>query len=345
MRRAPAQRGAVARAQRRRAGGGGARRVGAAPDRLSPSDRRPADRVVDRVDVAASAALVLTNAMVNQETGVRGYVLGGDEAFLEPYHAGVAEPAARCASSTRSRGAEDARPTCARDLAAARRAIDAWRDRLRAADDRARSAGSAPAASRTPPSPRARRASTPCAPRSRACRPTCAADRADARADLASAATTLTRALIFAAVLLLGRAAGRRGDRPPGHRGARSGGWPTGARRRRRRRCSRAIEPGGPRDIERARRGRRGDARADRARARGRARRRGRARGAGRSRSSARTPSSSSSPTSPRTTSRSRCARSRASASCSSAATRASSTSAASSTSPSPSTAPSACRS
>ena len=46
---------------------------------------------MDRVDVAASTALVLSNAMVNQETGVRGFVLGGDDAFLEPYHAGVAD--------------------------------------------------------------------------------------------------------------------------------------------------------------------------------------------------------------------------------------------------------------
>ena len=57
------------------------------------------------------------------------------------------------------------------------------------------------------------------------------------------------------------------------------------------------------------------------------------------------TPSSSSSPTSPRTTCRSRCARSPASASSSSAATRASSTSVASSTSSSPSTGPSGCSS
>ena len=56
------------------------------------------------------------------------------------------------------------------------------------------------------------------------------------------------------------------------------------------------------------------------------------------------TPSSSSSPTSPRTTSRSRCARSRRSASCSSSATAASSTRARTSTSASRSTARGACR-
>ena len=41
-------------------------------------------RVVDRVDVAANTALVLSNAMVNQETGIRGFVLGGEEGFLDP---------------------------------------------------------------------------------------------------------------------------------------------------------------------------------------------------------------------------------------------------------------------
>jgi CHASE3 domain sensor protein len=48
-------------------------------------------RVVDRVDVAANTALALSNAMVNQETGLRGYVLGGDDQFLDPYRAGIAD--------------------------------------------------------------------------------------------------------------------------------------------------------------------------------------------------------------------------------------------------------------
>ena len=50
-------------------------------------------RVVDRVDVATTTALVLSNAMVNQETGIRGFVLGGEEQFLDPYRAGVANAA------------------------------------------------------------------------------------------------------------------------------------------------------------------------------------------------------------------------------------------------------------
>ena len=58
-------------------------------------------RVVDRVDVASNTALVLTNAMVNQETGVRGFVLGGEEEFLDPYRAGVVDAAARPARSSR----------------------------------------------------------------------------------------------------------------------------------------------------------------------------------------------------------------------------------------------------
>ncbi len=107
----------------------------------------------------------------------------------------------------------------------------------------------------------------------------------------------------------------------------------------------RAVEPSGPARGRGARRGRRGDARADRGRGRRAARRRDGARSPRRASCSAPTRSSSSSPTSPRTTCRSRCARSRASPRCSSAATRASSTSAPTATSPSRSTAPSGCRS
>ncbi len=51
------------------------------------SDRRKL--LVDRIGPAQLAALNLENALVNQETGVRGYALTRQSRFLDPYHAGV----------------------------------------------------------------------------------------------------------------------------------------------------------------------------------------------------------------------------------------------------------------
>jgi signal transduction histidine kinase len=47
--------------------------------------------MVERLDPAATAALRLSNALINEETGVRGYSLTGDESFLEPYRNGRIE--------------------------------------------------------------------------------------------------------------------------------------------------------------------------------------------------------------------------------------------------------------
>jgi len=55
-------------------------------------DRR--DLLADRIDPAQVAALRLSSALLNEETGVRGYVLGGDDAFLAPYRSGREEEAA-----------------------------------------------------------------------------------------------------------------------------------------------------------------------------------------------------------------------------------------------------------
>jgi signal transduction histidine kinase len=51
------------------------------------SDRRRL--LVDQIGPAQLAALNLENALVNQETGVRGYALTREARFLEPYHAGL----------------------------------------------------------------------------------------------------------------------------------------------------------------------------------------------------------------------------------------------------------------
>jgi signal transduction histidine kinase len=49
-------------------------------------------RVIDQVEPALQAALGLENALINEETGVRGYILSGDRRSLEPYESGrVAE--------------------------------------------------------------------------------------------------------------------------------------------------------------------------------------------------------------------------------------------------------------
>ncbi|WP_299531940.1 CHASE3 domain-containing protein [uncultured Streptomyces sp.] len=50
------------------------------------SDR--STELVDRIQPARSASFQLQNALLDQETGVRGFVLTGDESFLEPYEAG-----------------------------------------------------------------------------------------------------------------------------------------------------------------------------------------------------------------------------------------------------------------
>lgn len=48
------------------------------------------DRVIDRVEPAIQQALRLQAALLDQETGVRGYALSGQADFLQPYTAGVA---------------------------------------------------------------------------------------------------------------------------------------------------------------------------------------------------------------------------------------------------------------
>jgi signal transduction histidine kinase len=49
------------------------------------------NRVINVIDPATLATQQLDNALVNQETGVRGYALSGQQSFLTPYTDGVAE--------------------------------------------------------------------------------------------------------------------------------------------------------------------------------------------------------------------------------------------------------------
>ncbi|WP_217915050.1 sensor histidine kinase [Miltoncostaea marina] len=81
--------------------------------------------LVDGIDAALNRALALENALVDQETGVRGYALTGQDAFLEPYRAGVrAERDAYRGFERLERGAEE----FADEAARVRERADAWRD-------------------------------------------------------------------------------------------------------------------------------------------------------------------------------------------------------------------------
>ncbi len=53
------------------------------------SDAR--DLMVDQLDPASTTALRLSNALINEETGVRGFALSGQEPFLAPYRGGRRE--------------------------------------------------------------------------------------------------------------------------------------------------------------------------------------------------------------------------------------------------------------
>lgn len=51
---------------------------------------RERDFLLDQIGPARRTALVLESALINQETGVRGYLITGQSSFLEPYRSGLA---------------------------------------------------------------------------------------------------------------------------------------------------------------------------------------------------------------------------------------------------------------
>lgn len=53
--------------------------------------------LVDRIQPARSSSFQLQNALLEQETGVRGFALTGDPAFLRPYEAGMRDEKLRMA--------------------------------------------------------------------------------------------------------------------------------------------------------------------------------------------------------------------------------------------------------
>jgi hypothetical protein len=85
------------------------------------SDDRSA--LVDRVDPAQQHLDALLTAYVNQETGVRGFVLTGEESFLQPYDQGIADQQAASDALARDTGGNGGVDN---DLDAVKAASDAW---------------------------------------------------------------------------------------------------------------------------------------------------------------------------------------------------------------------------
>lgn len=86
-------------------------------------DRR--DALLDRIGPARVAALTLETALVNQETGIRGFALSGEQRFLGPYRTGLSDQATSLAQIRTLRG-DEARGIVPRAVAV-QAAADAWR--------------------------------------------------------------------------------------------------------------------------------------------------------------------------------------------------------------------------
>src|SRR5215475_11661799 len=82
------------------------------------------NRVVNILDPAALHGARLYSALVNQETGLRGFLLSGQRPYLQPYDMGIAEQNAELrALRPLLRGL----PAAQADLAVTVRRIDSWR--------------------------------------------------------------------------------------------------------------------------------------------------------------------------------------------------------------------------
>lgn len=82
------------------------------------------DRLLDRAQPAATEAYRLQAALVNQETGLRGYAISADEQFMQPYNQGVADEAT---AAGRLRELAAGRTTLLDDLDAVEAAAQRWR--------------------------------------------------------------------------------------------------------------------------------------------------------------------------------------------------------------------------
>ncbi|MEU1796066.1 sensor histidine kinase [Streptomyces californicus] len=82
------------------------------------------DELVDRIQPARSVSFQLQNALLDQETGVRGFALTGDKSFLEPYRSGRSAEGERLAQGRKLVG-DDERLRA--DLDAVEAAAGRWR--------------------------------------------------------------------------------------------------------------------------------------------------------------------------------------------------------------------------
>jgi signal transduction histidine kinase len=154
--------------------------------------------LADRLDPAALAALTLSAALVDQETGVRGFALEPQDAFLDPYRTGQADERAIAARLRPLLDVEARRRLEATSAAAAE-----WRSGY------AMPAIAALRAGREPPSADEGKARfDQVRARLTALREGIDTARADARADLAHQASTVeTIFIVFGIVLLVSVAA------------------------------------------------------------------------------------------------------------------------------------------
>jgi signal transduction histidine kinase len=86
------------------------------------------EQLADRIDPAAVEALRLNNALINEETGVRGYVLAGEEDFLTPYRTGRLEEL-RATEGLREFVADPSLGEIADDLTAVELHARVWHER------------------------------------------------------------------------------------------------------------------------------------------------------------------------------------------------------------------------
>ncbi|WP_282685834.1 MULTISPECIES: ATP-binding protein [unclassified Streptomyces] len=82
------------------------------------------DELVDRIQPARSVSFQLQNALLDQETGVRGFALTGDRSFLGPYEAGKSAELERLAQARELVGNDE---RLAKDLDAIEGAAGRWR--------------------------------------------------------------------------------------------------------------------------------------------------------------------------------------------------------------------------
>ncbi|UDY22851.1 sensor histidine kinase [Nocardioides sp. Kera G14] len=91
---------------------------------LLAQTNRSSDRVIEKVQPAQLDALKLQAALINQETGLRGYAMTADPQFLQPYTDGKKSEASAAAEIRRLLPHEE---KVLADLSAIEKAADSWR--------------------------------------------------------------------------------------------------------------------------------------------------------------------------------------------------------------------------